>query len=367
MSRLFLSRGVRITGLLLVLALLLGVLVACSGDDDDDPTATEASSTPTAGQSGSSETATGGTDEPAGEPDEVSIALDWFPWGNHSGLYLAEENGYFADENLTVNIYVPGNPEDGLKLVGSGQDDFAISYQADVLLARGEEIPVVSVAALVQHPLNSIMSLGSSGIETPADLEGKKVGMAGVPSDEALLAGVLATADLTLDDVEMVNVGFDLVPALLSESVDAVIGAYWVHESILIEQEGETVNVLRLEDWDIPDYYELVLVTSEDMIQNNPDIVQRFVRALQMGYADAEADQAAAIAALVADAPDTNVEVEEAGIPLLAPYWTDEGAVAFGTQTSAVWDAYATWLQENGLLSEDVSASDAFTNEFVAN
>jgi putative hydroxymethylpyrimidine transport system substrate-binding protein len=327
----------RLIAICFVPMLALMLLAACGGDDDDS----------------------------ANEPTEVSIALDWFPWSNHSGLYLAQERGYFEDEGLEVNIYVPGNPEDGLKLVGSGQDDFAISYQADVLLARGEDIPVVSIAALVQHPLNSIMALGSSGIETPADLKGKKVGMAGVPSDEALLSAVLASQGLTLDDVEMVNVGFDLVPALLSKSVDAVIGAYWVHESILIEQEGETVNVLRLEEWGVPDFYELVLVTSEDIVENDQETVEKLLRAIQRGYADAESDHEAAIDALMNAAPDTNRELEEAGIVLLAPYWTEGGTITFGTQTDEKWQTYAAWLKDNGLLAADVLADDAFSNEFV--
>lgn len=304
----------------------------------------------------------GSSDE---QPSEISIALDWYPWSNHTGLYLAQQRGYFGDEGLETDIYVPGNPEDGLKLVASGQDEFAISYQTDVLLARAEGLPVVSIAALVQHPLNSIMSLESTGIDEPADLKGKKIGITGVPSDEALLSSVLSTADLTLDDVELVNVGFNLVQSLLAGDVDAVIGAYWVHESMLIEQQGREVNVLRLAEWGVPDYYELVLVTSEEMVNENGETVEKAMRASTKGYSDAEADHAAAIDALMKAAPDTDRQLEERGIELLAPYWTDNGSVPFGTQTLERWQTYAQWMRENGLLEGDVSAEAAFTNEFV--
>ena len=304
-------------------------------------------------------------DDTGGEPVEVSLALDWYPWAAHSGIYLAQENGYFEDEGLEVSVYVPGDPATGLQLVASGEDDFVISYQADVMIARGAGLPVMSVAALVQHPLNSIMALGSSEITTPADLAGKKVGITGVPSDEALLGAVLAQAGVGLDQIEIVNVGFNLVQSLLGGEVDAVIGAYWVHESILIEQQGQTVNVIRLEEWGVPDYYELVLVTTDEKVAEDGEMVEKFVRALQQGYADAEADHEAALDALIAAAPDTDRELEEAGLPLLAPFWTDNGAVPFGTQTLERWETYGLWLNENGLLDDSVEPAQAFTNEYV--
>lgn len=325
---------------LLALLLLVIPLAAACGDDDDD----------------------GG----GGEPVAVSVALDWFPWAQHSALYLAQERGYFEAENLDVDFHVPANPEDGLKLVGSGEEDFAISYEADVLLARGEEIPVQSVAALVQHPLNSIMSLESAGIEQPADLEGKQIGYAGLPSDEALVKAVLEADGLTLDDVELVNVGFSLAPALVSKQVDAVIGAYWVYETFQIENEsGDTVSVLPLTEWGVPDYYELVLVASDETVENDPEMVERFVRAVQRGYNAAAENPDEAIEALLANNEDASEEVEQASIELLVPFWTDDGAVEFGTQTAENWERYAGWMKANGLLGDDVDSSEAFTNEFV--
>ncbi len=153
---------------------------------------------------------------------------------------------------------------------------------------------------------------------------------------------------------------------LYHKQVDAVIGAYWVYETFQIENEsGETVSVLPLTDWGVPDYYELVLVTSDKMVKDNPETIQKFVRAVQRGYDAAAEDPDAAIAALLENNADASADVENASIKLLAPFWTDGGTVAFGTQTEENWARYADWLKANGLLGEDVDSSDAFTNKFV--
>lgn len=296
--------------------------------------------------------------------EAVSVALDWYPWSNHTGLLMARERGHFRDVGLDVTLEVPANPEDVLKLVATGRNTFGISYQTDVLLARAEGIPVVSIAALVQHPLNSVMALEGSGITRPRDLAGKKVGYPGLPSDEALLATMLEFDGARLDDVTLVNVGFELVRALLSRHVDAVIGAYWVHESILIEQQGERPVILRVEQWGVPDFYELVMVTSEQELRDHAERVQRFVRAMIRGYQDAQADLVAAVDLLVREYPDTNRALEEEGIRRLAPLWT-EGVPIFGWQEAKRWTDYAAWMQQRGLLSTEVDPNAAFTNRFV--
>lgn len=373
-----LRQMLRMSSLAIVAVLLLGLLAACGGDDDDD-----ADSTPTAGGATATDapataaaTSPAATEPPAaspttsgggdGEMTDVTLALDWYPWGNHAGILMAQEQGYFAEEGLNVEIYVPSDPTTALGLVAAGQDEFTISYQADVLLAREQELDVVSVAALVQHPLNTIMTLESSGITEPAQLEGATVGVTGVPSDDAMLSAVLESAGLSLDDVETVSVGFDLMPALLSEQVDAIIGGYYVHEAILAEQQGSPVHAMYVEEHGVPDYYELLLVTNGDMVADDPETVAAFVRALQRGYAAVEADPDAGIDAIMNAYPETAEDVERAGLPLVIPYWTDEGAVDWGTQTAERWTAYAEWLAEQGLIESADSAGDAFSNEFVA-
>jgi len=311
--------------------------------------------------------ACGSDSEPTAEPlTKVSIALDWFPWSNHSGLFIAQERGYFADEGLDVSIFTPGDPSTVLQTVASGRDDFGISYQPELLIAREKGIPVVSVMALVQHPLNSVMSLKESGIVEPKDLAGKKVGAPGLPSDESLLDTMLRNQGLTLDDVEMVNVGFDLVPALISKQVDAVVGAYWVHESISATNQGFELNIMRMEQNGVPDFYELVIVANEEKIAQDPDLVQSFVRGVTRGYQDAIADPQDAVQLLKRVKPEVDLAIEIPGVELLAPLWATDNGV-FGWQEEARWKDFAEWLVDTGRLSASTDPMAAFDNSFVAN
>lgn len=324
---------------LALLALILPLLVACG---------TQASTLP----------------KGADGLTKISVILDWYPWANHTGLYYAQSKGYFKAEGLDVTIHPPSDAADILKVVGAGTDQFGISYQTEVISARAANVPVKSVAALVQHPLNTIMTLKSANITRPKQLEGKKIGMSGVPSDEPLLRTMLEADGSSLDKVEMVNVGFELVPALLGKKVDAIIGAYGVHESIVAEKQGQPVNIMNIQDWGVPDYYELVLVTNDDMLKQNADVVRKFLKAAVRGYTEVPQNKAAALDLLKVANAETDLDVERPGLDLLIPYWTANN-VAFGTQTTERWQSYADWMRAKGLLDKDVKVSDCFTAEFL--
>lgn len=300
------------------------------------------------------------------EDTKVKLALDWYPNANHTGLYIALEKGYFQDENIDIEIYTPSDPSTVLQTVGAGQDDFGISYQPDLILAKSKNIPVKSVLAFVQHPLNIIMTLKESNITRPSDLKGKKIAYPGIPLNENLLDTLLKADGLQgKQEVELINTGYDLVPPLIGKTVDACLGCYLSHETIMAENEGFPVNVMRMEKWGVPDYYELVLVASDEMITNNKDLVQRMTRAISKGYNDAASNPKEGIDNLI---KATNEEIDQAieypGVELLAPLWVDnEGK--FGVQTEEKWAIFSKWLFDTGQITSIPETNSLFTNEFV--
>ena len=281
---------------------------------------------------------------------DISLALDWYPNSNHAGIYYGIDNGYFEENDINVDVYTPSDPASILQTVASGRDEFGISYQPDLLLARSEGIPVVAVHSIVKTPLNSIMTLGDSGIDNPSKLKNKTIGYPGIPLNIGILSSILEEQDLTIDDVELVDVGFDLVPALLSERVDAIIGAFWSHESILIELEGREVNILKFEEWGIPKYHELVLVTSEEYFKNNEEIVEKFVDAFSTGYKKSIENNDESMEALIAAFPEVNIELETQGIKLLSPLWQE----SFDSDGMDSWNKFGDWMKDKGLISESL-------------
>jgi len=290
------------------------------------------------------------------EVTKVSLALDWYPNSNHAGIFYAKDLGLFSSANLEVEVYTPSDPSTILQTVGAGRDQFGISYQPDLLLARNEGVPVVAVSSIVRSPLNSIMTLGSSGISSPAELKGRTVGYPGIPLNIGILESILDGQGLTMNDIELIDVGFDLVPALLSKRVDAVIGAFWSHESILIELEGKEVNILKFQDWGIPEYHELVLVTSEDYLAKNEDIVMEFIKAFNQGFESSIKDNEAAMDSLVKAFPEVNVELEKRGIKLLSPLWEESRS----SKNLDSWNKFGDWMKSKGLINSDLDIAASF-------
>lgn len=299
------------------------------------------------------------------ELDDVIVTLDWFQNANHVGVYEAVDKGYFAAENLNVTVEPPADPAAILGMVATGQSDFAFYYQPDLLQARQEGVPVVAVAGIVQRPLNSIMTLKSSGIETPAQLAGKKIGTPGLPWNDAMLATMLEADGVSIDDVEVVDLGWSVAPGLMAGEVDAIIGVYWTYESIIMGNEGFETNVLYPSEWGVPIYYELVLVTSEDNIANNPELVERFVRAFNKGYAQAVDDPQGSVDTMLALNPEAEIDepTDREGVELLAPLWKSEGAPV-GTLDDSRWESLVEWMKAQDLLDDSLVAADAYDSSF---
>lgn len=300
-----------------------------------------------------------------GNEKELSLALDWYPNSNHAGIYSAIDEGFFDEEGIKLSVYTPSDPTAIISSVASGRDDFGLSYHPDILQAQSAGLEIVSVLSISQHPLNSIMTLKKSSIKNPSDLRGKVVGFPGIPSNKAMLETVLSSQNININDVETVDVGFELVKALVSGSVDAIIGAYWTHESIVMELQGYEIEIMRLEEWGVPDYYELILITNKSFLEENKSDVEKVVNSFKKGYEFSIKNPQESITSLISIAGEEIVEedVERAGVELLIPMWQSNN-LPFGHQDISKWEETYEWMYQNNFLEKELIIENLFIDEF---
>ena len=304
---------------------------------------------------------------PAGSAQSLTLMLDWFPNADHVGIYRALAEGDFSRAGLNVHVQVPSDPSAPLRLVAAGRVDMAISYEPELLLARNQNQPLVSVAALVHQPLTSIVSVGSQRIRSPRDLRGKTVGDAGIAYQHAYLQTILAHAGVPASSVKEINVGSNLVPAMLSKRVNATLGAYWNYEAIQLAQLGKKPNVIRMNRAGVPTYDELVLVVRETTLNKQPDLIRRFVQALARGYESVRSNPAAAVASLVKASPGLDPKLQRASVQATLPsFFPSDPSRPWGWQDPVQWNSYGQWMLANHLISNPAAVTDASTNEVLA-
>ncbi len=211
--------------------------------------------------------------------DDVTLMLDWFVNPDHGPIILAQEMGYFAEQDLNVEIIAPADPSDPPKMVAAGKADLAVSYQPQLHLQIHEGLPLRRVGTLVATPLNCLLVLADGPIKSPADLAGKKVGFSVGGVEEAVLGTILRHNGLTLDAVEVINVNWSLSPSLMSGQVDAVIGAYRNFELTQMEIEGVEGKCFFVEEHGLPAYDQLIYVANADTIDK--DMIARFLAATE--------------------------------------------------------------------------------------
>lgn len=221
------------------------------------------------------------TAAPALAADKLTLMLDWFVNPDHGPIIIAQENGYFTDAGLEVEVIAPADPADPPKMAAAGRADLAISYQPQLHLQVAEGLPLKRVGTLVATPLNCLLVLKDGPVQDIADLKGRKVGFSIAGVEQATLGAMLKPSGLTMDDVEMVNVNWSLSPSLLSRQVDAVIGGYRNFELNQLQIEGAEGHCFYPEEHGVPPYDELIYVANPDRM--DADKVARFLAATERG------------------------------------------------------------------------------------
>lgn len=304
--------------------------------------------------------------ESTDELKELDVVLDWYPNALHAFMYVAIEKGYYEEEGLKVNIRFPSNANDAISLVAAGQADIGLYYQQDIIQARARQnIPVKSIGAVVQGPLNIVLSLEEKNITSAEDLIGKTIGYAGTELSEALIRSIMDYVGADYSDVNMIDVGFDLMSSMTTGNVDATIGCLVNHEVPQMQEEGFSVNWFDLDEYGVPSYYEGVFLANDDSIENDSETIRAFLRASAKGFADMKASPEEALQILLANQNEENFPlsetVERKSMEVLLPMMETADA-AFLSQSDECWQENIDWMLEQGLITETVALDEVRSN-----
>ena len=299
------------------------------------------------------------------ELTQVTLMLDWVPNTNHTGIFVAEANGYFENAGLDVRIIQPGEVYPEAAVIG-GSADFGISFQEQVTLARAASVPIVSIAAVLQHNTSGFASLTELNVTSPKDFEGLRYGAYGNPFETPTLKVLMECAGGDFDKLEIVNTGYADPLALIAEKKTDLAWIFYAWQGFQAEQQGIDIDVVMMKDWFdcIPDYYTPVVIASEDTISNRPDVVRAFTGALSRGYEFAVQNPDEAADLLIAAVPELDPELVKASQNWISQYYQAE-APRWGEQKESIWQGYSDWMVKNGILQNSISGKDAFTNEFL--
>ncbi|MFQ7311177.1 ABC transporter substrate-binding protein [Sellimonas sp.] len=298
--------------------------------------------------------------------EKVTFVLDWTPNTNHTGLYVAQEKGYFDEEGLEVEIVQP--PEDGADaLVASGKAQFGISFQDTMAPGvTGEDaLPTTAVAAVVQHNTSGIISRKGEGMDRPKGLEGKKYATWDAPIEKAMMKNVVEADGGDFSKVELIpSTVTDEVSALKSKSVDA-IWIFYAWAGIATEVAGLETDYFAFKDINPAfDYYTPVIIANNDFLKDEPETAKKFLNAVKKGYEDAIEDPKEAADILCEASPELDKDLVLASQEYLKDQYIAD-ADSWGYIDPERWNSFYNWLNENGLTETEIPENTGFSNEYL--
>ena len=299
------------------------------------------------------------------ENEKITVVLDWVPNTNHTGLYAAQQLGYFKAEGLEVEIIQPseGGSAD---LIAAGQGEFGVSYQEQVTYARtaANPLPIKAIAAIIQHNTSGFASPTDRNIVSPKDFEGKKYGGWGSPMEVATLKGLMEGANADFGRLEIVDVGAMDYFTAVKDHVDFT-WIFYGWDGVAAGLKNEPLNFIKLQDVDKNlDYYTPVIIANEDYLVKHPETAKKFLRAVTKGYQYAIENPEAAADLLLIDNPEIDRELAVASQKYLAAEYQSD-AEKWGIMSPDIWENYGKWMYDQGLLENQLNADEAFTNEYL--
>ncbi len=296
--------------------------------------------------------------------EKVSLMLDWTPNANHTGIYVAYDKGWFAEEGIDLEIIAPAGVTVET-VVGSGKAEFGISFQEYVTSARIEGVPIVSIAAIIQHNTSGFISLKDRGITKAADFAGHSYGGFGLQIEKAIISAMITRDGGSPESVKYVNVSEGDLLSMLGRDIDFAWIYYGV-EGIEAAQRSLEVDYVEMSDYfdAVPDYYTPVIISSEKLIAENPQMVERFMAAVARGYEYTIENPAESAEILLKHAPELSPESVKASQDWLSPRYAED-APQWGYQQAEVWKDFGDWMYNNGLIAGEFDYQKAYTNRFI--
>lgn len=329
--------------LMLAAVMALGVGVAACGGDDDS----------SSGDSGSTTTA---------EATDATLVLDFIPNAVHAGIYRAQAAGYYEDNGINLEIIQPTSTADTLRLIDAGKADIGIADGIDMASQIDQGRGAKGVMALLQRPPGGLITLEEEGIESPAGLEGKTVGVTGVPSDNAILDTIMADDGSSSDSVDVVTIGFNGVQALEAGKVSAFTG-FIPADGVQVNEDGFPTKSFALDEFGGPAYPGLVAFSTEEKIASDPDLMKGFVEATAKGYQDALADPAQAVDDLISETQGVNKKLATAQLDAYIPLMGESDT--YGQFSNQALEELSSFLVDNDLAKAPIAPDRYATNEFT--
>lgn len=303
-----------------------------------------------------------GADDSGRAPNvDATLLLDFQPNAVHTGIYTAVARGYDTALGVTLRVRVPTDSTDAVKLLASETVDLAVLDIHDLALARERGSDIVGVMALVQTPLAAI--LASPSIRSPRELEGRRVGVTGLPSDDAVLRSIVIGAGGDPAKVRSTTIGFNAVRSVLTGRVAAATG-FWNVEGVALRARRPQIREFRVDDFGAPAYPELVLAVTRATRQDRASLVRATVAALARGYEEVLSDPENAVSALVQAVDGLDREQVGRQLDALSPSFT-AGARGFGELDRGRLEAWARWEKQFGITRREPEVGLAFDGRYV--
>ena len=296
-----------------------------------------------------------------GASQEATLVLDFQPNAVHAGIFTALEAGLFSERGIELEVREPSSTSDAPKLLSTGRAEFAVLDIHDLALARERGIDVVGVAAIAERPLAAVIARDRDAVRSPSDLEGGDVGVTGLPSDDAVLESVLEADAADAGAVNRVTIGFDSIAALSAGRLDAAT-AFWNAEGVILRELGVPTREFRVGDYGAPAYPELVLATSAETIETEPELVAGVVAALAGGSRDAVDDPERALSALLVAEPALERAEQRAQLDALIDAEALTGDVQLDRSMLNRW---AAWDLEQGIVTSPIDVEAGFSPEIA--